>query len=96
MVAGERQIIRDVARLHKSGPLVTSEGSLDEDVIILHVSVNTLPFVLRVMSSSVEQPIMCISVYSGTCLIAGLLPLIIILMTALLFSMTYSSALWRN
>ena len=71
-------------------PFITCEIPLCQDVCKLILSVDVFDLDLWVQINSIEQPIK--SNVLETCLIVGLLPFIIILITASLSSNTYNKA----
>ena len=73
-------------------PFITCEIPLCQDVCKLVLGVDVFDLDLWVKINSIEQPIKSNSVGSETCLLVGLLPYIIILITASLSSNTYNKA----
>ena len=85
----------DVKQTQKMIPIITCEISLGQYVCELVFGVNVYDFDFGVHIDSIEQPIKSKSVgFEITCLIVGLLPLIIILITASLSSNTYNKVSW--
>ena len=73
-------------------PFVTCEISFGLNVSELVFGVDVLDLDFGVQINSIEQPIKRNSVSLETCLIVGLLPLMLILITASLSSNTYNRA----
>ena len=73
-------------------PFITCEIPLCQDVCKLVLGVDVFDLDLWIKINSIEQPIKSNSMSSGTCLIVGLLPFIIILITASMSSNTYNKA----
>ena len=74
-------------------PLMTCEISFGQNLSELIFGVDVFHLDLRVQINSIKQPIKCNSVSLETCLIVGLLPLMIILITASLSSNTHNKLL---
>ena len=81
----------NVKQTQKMIPFITCEISLGQYVCELVFGVNVFDLDFWVQIDSIEQPIKSNSVGS---VIVGLLPLIIILITASLSSKTYNKASW--
>ena len=79
----------NVKQIQQMIPLITCEIPLCQDVCELAFGVDVFDLNLRVQINSIEQPTLWVL---ETCLIVGLLPLIIILITASLSSNTYNKA----
>ena len=73
-------------------PLITREIPFGQNVSKLVFGVDVFDLDFGVQINSIEQAIKCISVSLETCLIVGLFPLMIILITASLSSNTYNEA----
>ena len=82
----------DVEQTQKMIPFITCEIFLFQYVCELFFGVNVFDLDLGVQIDSIKQPIKSNSVDSGTCLIVGLLPFMIILITASLSSKIYNKA----
>ena len=89
----------DIEQGQQMIPFITCEIPHCKDVCKLVLGVDVFDLTLRVKIDSIEQPIKSNPVGSGnkshvleTCLIVGLLPFIIILITASLSSNTYNKA----
>ena len=82
----------DVKQGQQMIPLITCEISFSQDVCELVFGIDVFDLDFGVQVNSIEQPIESNSVGLETCLIVGLLPLMIILITASLSSNTYNKA----
>ena len=82
----------DIEQAQQMIPLITCEISFGQNVSELIFGVETLDLYFGVQVNSIEQPIKRNSVVLETCLIVGLLPLMIILITASLSSNIYDKA----
>ena len=82
----------DVKQIQQMIPLMMCEISLCQDVCKLVFGVDVFDLDFGVQINSIEQPIESNSVGSGNMFIVGLLPFIIILITASLSSNTYNKA----
>ena len=91
--AASRAEMADVEQMKKIVPFVTSEITFGQYVceLVFGVNVSNLNFGIKI--NSFKQPIQSNSVGLDTCLIVGLRPLIIILITASLSAKTYNIAL---
>ena len=85
----------DVEQAQQMIPFITCEIPFGQDVCELVFGVDVFDLDFGVQIKSIEQPIKSNSVSSETCLIVGLLPFIIILITASLSSNTYNKASGR-
>ena len=87
----------DVEQAQQMIPLITCEISFGQDVskLVFGVDVLDLDFFGSKLIRSNNQSSATLWVLE-TCLIVGLLPLIIILITASLSSNTYNKASWRE
>ena len=81
LCAAKRAEMADVEQMKKIIPFVTSEITFGQNVCKLMFGVDILDLNFGIQVHSVKQPIQSNSVGSG-CLVVGLLPLIIILITA--------------
>ena len=80
-------------------PPITREISLGQNVSELVFGVDVFDLDFGIQIYSIKRPVECNSVSPGvleTCLIVGLLPLMIILITASLSSNTYNKASCRE
>ena len=92
--AANRAEMADVEQMKKIVPLVTCGITIGQNVCELMFGVNVSNFNFRIKIIPVKQPIQSNSVGSlDTCLIVGLRPYIIILITASWSSKTYNMAL---
>ena len=82
----------NIEQMTKILPLITCEILFCQYVCKLMLGVEVTSLNLRIQVSPVKQPIKSNSVVLDTCLIVGLLPLIIILITASSSSKTYNIA----
>ena len=82
--------------LEKLIPSITSKRTFRQDVSELATGVNELHSDHWVNIDPVEQPINATLSVLDTCLIVGLRPAMIILITASLFSKMHNKALWRK
>ena len=83
----------DIEQMKKIVPLVTCKTTFSQHVRELVFGVNVTDLNFGVQIKPVKQPIQSTLWVRETCLIAGLRPLIIILITASLSSKTYNTAL---
>ena len=81
----------DVKQIQQMIPFITCETPFGQDICDLVFGVDVFDLDFGVQINSIEQPRATLWVLE-TCLIVGLLPLIIILITASLSSNTYNKA----
>ena len=84
----------DVKQIQQMIPLITCEIPFGQNVCELVFGVDVFDLDFGVQINSIEQSRATLWVLE-TCLIVGLLPLIIILITASLSSNTYNKASWH-
>ena len=83
----------DIEQMKKIVPLIMCETPFGQNVCELMFGVNVTELYLGVQIKPVNQRTRATLWVRGTCLIVGLRPLIIILITASLSSKTYNRAL---
>ena len=79
----------NVKQTQKMIPFITRETSFSQMSASLFFGVDVFNLNFGMQINSITQPVKCNSVVLETCLLVGLLPLMIILITASLSSNTY-------
>ena len=83
----------DVEQMKKIVPFITCDITFGQNVCELMFGIDVTNLNLGIQINPVKQPIQSNTVVRDTCLIVGLRPFIVILITASLSSKTYNMAL---